>query len=194
MTPMPHLRLCITALLLAGIVLFSCSGLPGLSDPQGTAYRTVIIGGQTWMAENLRFDVGDGSYCYDDDPVKCNEMGRLYTWQAALRAAEEIDGWHLPSKQEWQELVDFCGEDSAAAYFSLISDTIGFNPEWSGVRVSTGVFKAAGLKSANYWSSSLSDTSSTLAYSVAVMSGFQMISPHNYPIANACSVRLIRDR
>jgi uncharacterized protein (TIGR02145 family) len=194
MTTVPHLRLCITALLVAGLVHFSCADLSSFSDTHGNTYTTVEIGGQTWMANNLRFDVGDGSYCYNDDPVMCNEMGRLYTWEAAVGAAGEIDGWHLPSKQEWQELVSFCGEDSAAAYLNLISDTIGFNPEWSGVRVSTGAFKAAGLQSANYWSSSLSDTSSTLAYSVAVMSGFQMISPHNYPIANACSVRLIRDR
>jgi uncharacterized protein (TIGR02145 family) len=145
------------------------------------------------MSENLSYDVGEGSYCYENDPTQCDEMGRLYTWTAALKASEEIQGWHLPSRREWQELIEFCGDDSVA-YFNITSDEIGFNPQWSGVRISTGTYKARGLGGVNYWSSSSPDTNPTLAFSVAVMSNLQIISPHNYPKDNACSVRLIRDR
>ena len=110
------------------------------------------------MIENLLYDPGEGSYCYDDDTMLCVEMGRLYTWQAAVKAANEIDGWHLPSKQEWQELIELCGPDSSIAYLNIISDSVGFNPQWSGVRTSTGAYKAKDFKSTNYWSSSISDT------------------------------------
>lgn len=180
--------------LMAALFVLSCAQQSSFTDPQGHRYEIVQFGQQVWMTGNLRYDVGDGSYCYNDDPALCDSMGMLYTWDAARMAARAIDGWHLPSREEWRELIRFCGTDSSAAYFCLVSDTIGFNPQWAGVRVSSGAYKAGGFKSANYWSSSMSDTSSTLAYSVAVMSQMQMISPHNYPVANACSVRLIKDR
>jgi uncharacterized protein (TIGR02145 family) len=145
------------------------------------------------MSDNLLLDVGEGCYCYDDDPKLCDDMGRLYTWSAAVRAAQAIDGWHLPSKAEWNELIKYCGDEDTVAYDNMISENTGFKPQWSGVRISTGTFKARELQTVNYWSSSTADTNSTLAYSVAIMSNLRIVSPHNYPKANACSVRLIKD-
>lgn len=179
-------------------VQVSCSRDKHLADPQGHTYETVAIGEQHWMAANLRYDVGEGSYCYNDDSLQCEAMGRLYTWTAALAAADQIPGWHLPSREEWQELIAFCGPDSAG-YRMLVSSATGFNPQWSGVRTSAGEFKAGDFKSGgfrgvNHWSSSSADTNEALAYSVALLDHLQMISPHNYPKANACSVRLLKDR
>jgi uncharacterized protein (TIGR02145 family) len=180
--------------IVSAIALLSCNRQEDYCyDPQGNRYTTARMGTQVWMTENLLYNAGEGCFCYNDNPRLCEEMGRLYTWEAALRAANEIEGWHLPSRQEWEDLIRFCGPDSVG-YFNLVSDTTGFNPQWSGVRVSSGVFKAKGLGTANYWSSSISDTNSTLAFSVAVMSNLKILSPHNYPIVNACSVRLIKDR
>jgi uncharacterized protein (TIGR02145 family) len=174
------------------MMAFSCARDGSFSDAQGNVYHTVKIGRQQWMAENLLLDIGQGCYCYDNDPQLCDEMGRLYTWPAAREAAQRIAGWHLPSRAEWKELIKHCGEDSVA-YDTIVSEAIGFNPQWSGVRTSTGKFKARESQTVNYWSSSTADTNSTLAYSVAIMSNVRIISPHNYPKANACSVRLIRD-
>jgi len=170
----------------------SCVRDRSFSDSQGNVYGTLRIGEQVWMTTNLSIDVGAGCYCYDDDPLLCDEMGRLYTWAAAVEAAKRIAGWHLPSRAEWAGLIKHCGDDSVA-YENIISEAIGFDPQWSGVRISTGEFKARELQTVNYWSSSTADTNSALAYSVAIMSNLRIISPHNYPKANACSVRLIRD-
>ena len=79
----------------------------------------------------------------------CIVMGRLYTWNAAILAANDIPGWHLPSKKEWEELLEFLGPDSVR-YDRIISSETGFSPQWAGVRVFTGDYKAAGLEAVNY--------------------------------------------
>ena len=103
------------------------------TDPRdGEIYKTIVIGNQIWMAENLKFKA-EGSKCYGEGgPVlicdgnkqdyitlsndkiqdNYNKYGRLYDWNTAMKVCPA--GWHLPCKEEWQELVEFAGGDKIA--------------------------------------------------------------------------------
>jgi uncharacterized protein (TIGR02145 family) len=70
----------------------------------GKTYKTVTLGKQTWLAENLNYEM-QGSWCID-----CEVYGRSYTYEAAKRAC--LTGWHLPSEAEWTILTDFAGGGS----------------------------------------------------------------------------------
>ena len=81
----------------------------------GQVYKTVKIGNQVWMAQNLNYaiDNGFGSWCYDNEYKHCKKYGRLYTYRTAMNACPA--GWHLPSNSEWQELIDYAGGEMGAS-------------------------------------------------------------------------------
>ena len=70
-------------------------------------YKTVRIGEQIWLAENLKFKSPTGSSVYPRDHIHEIVYGRLYTWEAAVSACPE--GWHLPSDDEWKEIEHTLG-------------------------------------------------------------------------------------
>ena len=93
----------------------------------GQTYRTVKIGDQVWMAENLNFET-DSSFCYNDSAEYCAKYGRLYVWTAAMDACPS--GWHLPDLAEWKTLLAAVGGDSVAG--AKLKSTSGWNSDCNG--------------------------------------------------------------
>ncbi len=136
-----------------------------LKDPRdGQTYRTVKIGNQVWMAENLNY-AGVSSYCYDNEAANCQKYGRLYTWDVAMRACPA--GWQLPSDSEWGTLFETVGGENVAGLKLKStsgwygeddgSDEYGFSVLPAGGRYGVGDYSNAdGL--AYFWSSTESSS------------------------------------
>ncbi len=112
-----------------GVTLTECNDGTGsfVDARDGQQYDWTIIGNQKWMAENLNYNSGAGSYCAHNDPAYCTTLGRLYTWTAVMQGASSSNAnpsgvqgvcpaaWHAPSLAEWQELDTYVNANMTAS-------------------------------------------------------------------------------
>jgi uncharacterized protein (TIGR02145 family) len=155
------------------------TGSYGSLTYQGKTYKTVKISNQTWMAENLNYEV-EGGFCYDNDPANCEIYGRLYDWATVMgldascnytNCSGQVNakhrgicpsGWHIPSDEDWDALITTAGDSpTVGKYLKATSgwnsdgnglDTYGFSALPSGFGLSDGDFYRVG--SYTYWWSS----------------------------------------
>ncbi len=116
--------LIIICISIVSIFSFSCGDdieplqkIDTCKDANGYIYKTVRIGNQIWMAENLRATKSTNNedivaYAPNNDTSLLAVYGRLYDWQSARKACP--NGWHLPTKEEWETLCNFLGDNGAA--------------------------------------------------------------------------------
>ncbi|NOR87004.1 MAG: hypothetical protein GQ527_05295 [Bacteroidales bacterium] len=71
----------------------------------GKIYRTVQIGYQVWMAENLNYETLNGSWEFTNNTNIETGYSKYYNWETASNVCP--DGWHLPSDAEWSKLESY---------------------------------------------------------------------------------------
>lgn len=160
------------------------------------SYKTVKIGTQLWMAENLNFVTDFGSYCHSNDYDNCRTYGRLYDWQSATFVCP--NGWHLPKMDDWNLLFDFLETDEGTKMRSAEgwrtdgngTNTSGFNALPASYYTEYGEFMALGAY-AFFWADTQNDENT--AWSI-LLSYNRLIAEKNfYNKANAFSVRCVKN-
>jgi uncharacterized protein (TIGR02145 family) len=112
---------------------------PNISDAESNIYKTVYIGTQQWMAENLKvtkyndgtaipnitdntqwYQLSKGAWSYYNNDVANNaKYGKLYNWYAVSKTSNSNKnvcptGWHIPTDAEWTVLTDYLGGETVA--------------------------------------------------------------------------------
>lgn len=110
-------------------------------EPEGTVtllgktYNTITIGNQTWLLECFQHDDGNGSITIKQPSANGYNFGDVYyyTGNAAVRVANLVSGWHLPTDEEWNTLINYVGTSNAMndlcadyGWNSQYSNTTGF--------------------------------------------------------------------
>lgn len=168
------------------------------ADPRdGKTYKTVKIGDQIWMAENLAYKTDSGNYwAYDNKKNNLAKYGYLYNWQTSRNVCPT--GWHLPTDAEWTQLTNFLGNNPGARLKSKSgwyengngTDDYGFSACPGGVRDDYGKFRDISY-SGVWWSSTENGT--TIAWSRSIHYSTSNVSRVSDGKELGFSVRCVRD-
>ena len=197
----------ILVLILAFITIFnSCKEdeefLPTFIDSRdGKVYKYININDQTWMAENLNYDTGNGSWVYENDESSAEIYGRLYDWETACDVCP--NGWHLSTDSEWIELTNYLGTKGHSFTEGIAlkatrgwnnggngTDNYGFTALPGGNLGNNGTF--ANIGNYGYWWTSTED-SSTKALSRYISSYHGFIFTYLSDKKAGYSVRCVKD-
>jgi uncharacterized protein (TIGR02145 family) len=191
----------------------------GHVDYQGQRYKTVVIGTQTWMAENLNYNPSTGnSACYENKASNCITYGRLYDWSTAMSLSASCNnssscsvqskhrgicpsGWHIPSHAEWYALETAVSVSTGTTLKALSgwynnssgtdgTDGFGFSALPGGIGYSSSSFYNVG--GLGYWWSATEYTAS-IAYSRGMSYSSAFVSTGIDSKSYLYSVRCVQD-
>jgi len=193
----------------------------------GQIYKIVKIGGQWWMSENLNIgiridaaqDAADNDlmekYCYNNDTNNCSTYGGLYQWSEMMEYNNSDNGnpgltqgicpagWHLPTNDEWTELVNFLGGEYVAGGKLKETGTVnwkspntgatnksGFTARPGGFRKYDGSFSEVGIYG-HWWSATKnSETNAWIRY---MEYDNDDVGKNYYNLKDGFSVRCLKD-
>ncbi len=125
-----------------------------VDDRDDKKYKTVKIGNQWWIAQNLDYTDGSEPDAYSgpiwtsiNKAVDSVRIGRLYVWETAIKVCP--DGWHLPNNDEWSVLLNLVGGEDVAG--KILKAQTGWTPETGANGIDAVGFSAlpAGYKQPN---------------------------------------------
>jgi uncharacterized protein (TIGR02145 family) len=198
-----------------------CPGITSFTY-HGQTYNTVKIGNQCWMKENLNIGVwvdwGQSptnnqiieKHCYNDDTCNCNIYGGLYRWDEVMDYQEISgvrgicpDGWHIPTMDDWNELIAFLGGSGfAGGSMKDSGELFWLEPNIGATNVSGFSALAGGYRSydtdyvykrwfAYFWTSN--KYKPTAIKTILLYYHEEQVQFGNFNIKSACSVRCIKD-
>lgn len=190
----------LSILLVLSFISISVSAQTLKDVRDGKNYKTVVIGGQTWMAENVNFDT-PGSWCYNNDKSNCDVYGRLYTWESALNACPQ--GFRMPNDNDWNNLIATQGtKHSAGGYLkdgatglwnnpnTGATNESGFTALPGGRRLNDGTFSGVGTV-ASFWSQT--EGAAMAAWGRHLMHDAANLNSFNSPEFSAYSLRCVKE-
>ena len=184
-----------------------------VKDVDGNVYKTIQIGDQWWMAENLRVTHDPQgkkikSYFFKNDSTNEVIYGRLYSWDVAMNGStqEKVQGiapkgWHIPDDKDWNELYEYLGGISIAGgkmkemgTTHWISPNTGATNEsgFTGLPAggySMGMFEGLGICT-HYWSSTSNGSNTTVP---SLHSEFAEVLRFEVPKTFFHSIRCVKD-
>jgi len=121
-----------------------------ITDIEGNSYKTVYIGTQQWMGENLKtakyndgttiqnvtdnaqwakLTTGAWSY-YKNDAANNTKYGKLYNWYAVIPNNKNVcpSGWHVPTDAEWAVLTNYLDGLTAGGKMKEVGTTNWISP------------------------------------------------------------------
>jgi uncharacterized protein (TIGR02145 family)/uncharacterized repeat protein (TIGR02543 family) len=193
------------------------SGNTFVDSRDGKTYKKVVIGTQTWMAENLNYDVPGVTtdVCYGNSADSCAKYGRLYNWSTAMGGASSSSlspsgvqgvcpaGWHLPSSAEWDTLRNFVGGSSTETAGKKLksvrgwynngngTDEYGFSALPGGHDIGGyGRFESG---DGNWWSATRSHLNNDYASYRQMSFKYEYVYTNTYNVLDRISVRCVED-
>ena len=198
---------------------FTC-GEP-LTDPRdGQTYNTIQIGNQCWMSQNLNYgtylaSTGSGSlthddgivekYCWNNIPSNCDNStthpGGFYEFYEAVQyyggqPTQPVqgacpEGWHMPAKTEFTELISYLGGTSVAGTKLKVGGSSGFEGVIAGWRCTSGGSFLTLFPKGFWWSSTQSNSSNAWYMDIDNTNPYATLS--SYGKSLGFNIRCVKD-